>query len=452
MINNLPVWKEVDTLVLGGGPAGFSAAVAAAQIGAKTLLVEQYGFLGGMATAALVMPWNVWAKPVTSKDIGGVYRRLVQALERKNATYCYSPKTVLRSFDPAMLKITMDELALEAGIDLLFHTIAVDVVKKGSLIDAVVLQSKAGRGVVKAKTFVDATGDGDVAVRAGAPFRIGSDDSKTQPGTLIFMMGGVDILQLTAYLKQNREELENWPPNDEIRFGDGEHICVSGFFEIIRRAKADGVPLIGDQLILTSTPTKGLLTINITKVYGIDLDDPMSLSRAETEARKQISTAKDFLNRYIPGFKSAYLVDIAVQIGIRETRRIKGDVVIKIEDVQNGRSYPDRVARLFNVGHVDFTGIDEHGNKIVRFDYLTKELQIPFGSILAQGLENLCVGGRCISSDSKVFGYIRTQTACFATGEAAGTVAALAALGNCGVRNIDLGSVQETLVKGGMDL
>jgi flavin-dependent dehydrogenase len=154
---SFPLWAEVDVMVLGGGPSGFAAALTAAEMGARTLLVEQHGFLGGMATAALVMPWNVWAKPVTTKDIGGVYGKLIGLLDKREGSFRFSPQTVLRSFHPAILKMGMDEMAIQAGVKILFHTLAVDTLREKERITAVVLQNKAGRGIVKAKTIAVVT-------------------------------------------------------------------------------------------------------------------------------------------------------------------------------------------------------------------------------------------------------------------------------------------------------
>lgn len=452
MFNNIPVWGEFDVVVLGGGPAGYSAALGAAQAGSRTLLVEQHGFLGGMATAALVMPWNVWAKPVTSNDIGGAYEKLVQTLEKENSTYLFSDKTVLRSFDPSSVKIKMDQILQESGVKLLFHTLAVDVLKEGELISGVVLQNKTGRGIVKAKAFVDTTGDGDVAVRAGAEYSVGKDNKSMQPGTLIFKMGNVDVAELTDYLQANREEIGQWPPTDDIRFGDGNHICISGLFKLVSKAKEEGVPLISNSLIITSTPTPGLVTVNVSKVYGIDLDDPFSLSDAEIEARKQVYYAQAFMKKYIPGFSNAYFADIAVQIGIRETRRITGDTIVSFEDIKVGRHYPDRVVRLFNVGHLDFTKTDEAGNRVATFEYLPKDLEINFSSLLVKGIENLVTGGRCISTDADVFGFIRTQTACFPSGQAAGVIASVGSRWNGQIRSCEVGQVQEILTSQGIKL
>lgn len=452
MHNNLPVWGEYDVVVLGGGPAGFSAAVASAENGANTLLVEWNGFLGGMATSALVMPWNVWAKPITSKDIGGVYKRLVDILNKDNSTFLFSGKTVLRSFDSSMVKIRMDQVVNSAGVKLCFHTLACDVLKEGNQITAVVLQNKSGRGLIKGKYFIDTTGDGDVAVRSGADYSIGNNKDSTQPATLIFKMGNVDIPTLINYLKNNPKELGVWPPSDKIRFGDQKHICVSGLFSLIKKGKEEGFPIEGNQLIITSTPISDIVTINITKVHGIDIENPFSVSQAEISAREQVLMTQKFLKKYIPGFENSYLAEIGIQLGIRETRRIIGDTIISYEDIQAGRQYKDRVGKLFNVGHLDFTKKDAFGNKITKFEYLTKELEIPFRSLLVKNIENLLTGGRCISTDSKAFGFIRTQTACFATGQAAGVIASIASLEKENIRNINISKVQETLSKQGIEL
>lgn len=451
---NLPVWGEYDVVVLGGGPAGFSAAIASAENGSNTLLVEYNGFLGGMATAALVMPWNVWAKSVTSKDIGGVYRTLLEVLNKGNSTFLFSDKTVLRSFDSSMVKIRMDQLAADAGVKLCFHTLACDVLKEGNTISAVVLQNKSGRGLVKGKYIVDTTGDGDVSANAGAEYSVGNnkDNSNTQPATLIFKMGNVDISKLSSYLKSNPDEIGDWPPSEEIIFGDKDHICVSGFFSLVNKGKEQGLPVKGNQLIITSTPISGIVTVNMTKVYGINIDDPFSISQAEINAREQISKGQEFLKKYIPGFKDSYLAEIGIQLGIRETRRIMGDKTILYEDICSGKKYEDRVGKLFNVGHLDFTKKDDAGNNITKFEYLTKELEIPSRSLLVKGIENLLVGGRCISTDQKTFGFIRTQTACFATGQAAGVIASVASSEKKDIRSINIYQVQDVLLKQGIEL
>ena len=154
----------------------------------------------------------------------------------------------------------------------------------------------------------------------------------------------------------------------------------------------------------------------------------------------------------MPGFKEAHLADIAVQIGIRETRRIMGDFVVTMDDILAGRHYADCVARLFNVGHVDFTGTDKEGKPIARFEYLQKDLEIPAGSLTVKGVKNLLVAGRCISTDPGVFGFIRTQTACFATGQASGTIAAFSALKDSDFRSIDIEAVQRQLTMEGIEL
>jgi len=203
---------------------------------------------------------------------------------------------------------------------------------------------------------------------------------------------------------------------------------------------------------MTSTPIKSLITVNISKIYDIDIDDPMSLSEAEITARKQVFIAQNFLKRYVAGFKDAHLADIAVQLGICETRRIRGDFVITMEDIQSGCHYADCVARMFNVGHLDFTGTDKEGKPVARFEYLEKDLEIPAGSLIVQGIKNLAVAGRCISTDPGAFGFIRTQTACFATGQASGTIAAFSALEDIHFRSVDTEAVQKQLVKERIEL
>jgi len=443
---------EADVLVVGGGPAGFAAAVAAGNIGCRTLLVERYGFLGGMATAALVMPWNVWAKPVTSKDIGGVFAALVGELVKMKGTIQPAKATVLRNFDPEILKVVMDRIISKANVRVLFNTLATGVLVYGENVKGVVFHNKAGRGVIICKYIIDATGDGDVAVQAGADFEGGSKDG-AQPGTLIFKMAGVNIDLLTKFLKQNKSNIGNWPPSDEMRFGDsGQFICTTGFSELLDEAKKAGCGLPVDQLIICSTPNPGTVTVNVTKVYGIDVDNPWKMTEAEISAREQAIAGRDFLIKYVPGFEESYLSEMAIQMGVRESRRIAGEYTLNNEEIQAGREFDDRVARLFNVGHLDFSGKDALGRRTTKFSYLAKDLQIPYGSLVVRNLENLSVAGRCISCTREAFGLIRTQTACYATGQAAGTAAALAALKGISLRDINIKDIQGRLKEDGIVL
>jgi len=448
----IPIWYEADVVVVGGGPAGFSAAISAAKVGAKTLLVERHGFLGGMATAALVMPWNVWAKPKTSKDIGGVYKELIRRLEEVKATVCPSKDTVLRNFDPEILKIVMDRMVSEANVKLLFNTVAIDTLRSDSQIKGVVLHNKSGTGLVTCKQVVDATGDGDVATLSGNEYNYEQVDN-SQPGTLIFKMMGVNINKLREFLQQNRENIGKWPPNDAMRFSDNdEFICTSGFAKIIAEAKEVGFKLPVDQLIICSTPIPSMVTINVTKVFGIDIDNPWSITHGEMNAREQVVIGRDFLKKFVPGFEDANISGMAVQMGIRESRIITGDYILNIEEIYDGKVFDDRVACLFNVGHLDFTKKDENGNRTTNFEYLSRDLQIPYGCLLAKNFDNLYIAGRCMSCTREAFGMIRTQTACFATGQAAGTAAAIAAINGMNNREIDVLDVQNKLRKEGIEL
>ena len=450
--SSLPLWAEVDVLVVGGGPSGFAAAIAAGQNGARTILVERHSFLGGMATSALVMPWNVWAKPVTIKDIGGVYKSLIERLEKYNGTYRFSDKTVLRSFDPSMVKIIMDAMCMDVNVKLLFSTLAVDVEMTGDRLDGIVLQNKSGRGIIKARHIVDATGDGDVAVLAGASYKMSEKNGARQPGTLIFTMAGVDIKALIEYLQTRKDEIGGWPPDESMGFGDGDHICLSGLSGCMRQAKEENKDLPVDQIILCSTPNGNPVTINMTRVFDIDVTDPMALSAAEVEARRQVLKGSEILKKFVPGFGKAYLAEIAVQMGIRESRRVVGDYTLTSEDITSGRSHLSTIAKLFNVGHLDFTQKDSDGKKKTLFNYLNQPIEIPYECILPTDLSNLLVAGRCISTSAGAFGYIRTQTACFATGQAAGTAAALSVLHRHDLRRLPVDMLQDRLQKDGIEL
>lgn len=305
------IGSEHDVIVAGGGTAGVAAAVAAARNGADTILIERYGFLGGTMTAGLVNPFMTFHAD-GEQIIEGIFQEIIDRLRGMNG---YDERT--RAFDVEVMKLILDQMVREAGVKLMLHTCVIDVLMQGNIIRGVEVHNKSGKQIVLGKVVVDATGDGDVAVIAGAPYEKGRrKDGLTQPMTLNFRMGGVD--------------LERMPPRDEIN-------------RLFREAKARGEISILRENVLWFPTTR------IIKVDGTNAED---LTYAEIEARRQMLELIKFLKK-VPVFENAYLLMSGVQIGIRETRRIIGEYVLTGEDILKARKFEDVIAR----GHIQSTYI-----------------------------------------------------------------------------------------------
>ena len=400
LLNTLP---KYDVVVIGGGTGGFAAAIAAARSGAKTLLVERYGFLGGMATAGLVNPFmsfHIKGVPI----IGGILQELIERLKAMNA---YDEKN--RSFDPEVMKYVMDSMIVEAGVDLLLHTTFIDSVVHKNTIIGVILHNKSGIYVVSAEIFVDGTGDGDVAVSAGAPYEKGrKEDGLMQPMTLNFDLAGVDEEKMPS-----REEINRAYKEAKER---GEITCPR------------------EDVLWFYTVRRGIIHFNTTRVVMVDGTKVEDLTRAEIEGRRQMFEIVDWLKRTFKAFKNAYIVRSGVQIGVRETRRIIGEYVLTAEDILKARKFPDPICR----GNYP---IDIHNPKgegtILKFPPPGDYYEIPYRCIVPLKVDNLLIGSRCISATHEAYSAVRIMPIVMAIGQAAGTAAALCAKLNIRPRDLE---------------
>jgi hypothetical protein len=407
----LPVTYVTDVLVLGGGPSGCAAAVAAARNGAGVLLVEQYGYLGGMGTAGGV---NVF---MSFTHIGGVFREVMARLAECGGRR--GPQ-----FDPEMLKIVLDDMVLESGAKLLLHTKGIGVLAEpsetptGTLqrtgwrrVRGVVIDNKSGTQIVRAKVYIDATGDGDLAAYAGASYELGrADDGLTQPMTMMFRLGGCE-----------------WT-------GGG----IAG-----------NPALEGYHMTVHALPNPGEVLVNMTRVSGLSGVSGEDMTQAEIEGRRQVRNAVELLRKSIPGMENAFLVATPSQIGVRETRRITGAKVVNEDDLMEGREFADVVAR--SSYPIDIHNPDGKGARILR---PKQPYSIPYRALIPRGLSNLYVTGRCISATHEAMSAIRVQPTCYALGEAAGTAAAICVEHECGPWDMGpyLKELQTTLIEQGADL
>lgn len=354
--------------------------------------------------------------------------------------------------DGEELKYAAQEMCLEAGVQLLLHSLVTEVVVEDGVLKEVVVQNKSGRQPIRAKTFIDATGDGDVAARSQVPCNIGRPaDGGCQPPTLMFRLGDVDIERFVADTEERRrsgsEDARRYDRRldygyDEYR--QGKRFIFFGYNDVILRARSRGeFPVPQDGLIVVTLPRLGEVAVNMVKVPGTDATDAQSLTQAEIEGRRQIFIVHSFLKKYIPGFAQSYLSASAHQIGIRESRRIQGEYTLTVDDLAQNREFSDSIARggyMVDVHHPAGRG----GVKAVHFD---AGYRIPYRSLIPLGVENLIVAGRCISTDCEAFGAIRVMATCMAIGQAAGTAAAVCIRTGATPRTVDIREVQSALVR-----
>lgn len=426
---DLPIIAEPDVLIAGGGAAGIGAAAAAARAGASVMLLERWGFLGGTLTAVTLGGFcGLWA--VTPQQlipvIGGLFDELIDRLRARDGITEPRRWTKVASlpYDPTAVKLVSDEMLADRGVDVLFHTWVADVIASEGRVEAVILENKGGRFAVRPRMVVDCTGDGDVAARAGAPFELGSGGI-TQFASSMFRMANVDIPQFNALSR------------DEIS-------------QRLEAVVENGTFLPRTMVALYPHPISGVVHLNATKVarkdgQPFDLTDPRQLSDAEREGRRQAFLYESVLRQHMPGFAHARIVDIGAQIGIRETRLIKGDHVLDADDVLRGMKHDDGIACC--AWPVEMHG---EGRKTVwKFLDDGDYYRIPYRSLTPLGLHNVLVAGRCVSTTHEAQASVRVSAPALAMGEAAGLAAAMALTAGSDTRQVDVRTLQARLRREG---
>jgi FAD-dependent oxidoreductase family protein len=423
---DIPVFREVDALVIGGGPAGVGAALAAARNGAETLVVEQFNCLGGVATAG----GHGYIATYHERETG---RRIVGGIADEIANRVSEDGFGIRngasiSFEVEGLKRLLDQMAEDSGVDLLYHTFFSDTVVENGAVTGVVVQNKNGRQVIRAKRVVDCTGDGDVAFRAGCPYEVGRpSDSKCQPVTLMFTIGGVDWDKASAW-RTDYEMTETW--EDAQRNGDMRPFqkTIMGWWW---------------------TPTRpDQVGVNFTHVIYIDSTKAEDLSKATVEARKQAYETIEVYRKYVPGMEKCYMVSTPNTIGIRESRRIMGDYVLTEDDVRSQREFADNIC--YGSFFVDIHCIDGPGmDPTVWIPPKGFKYHIPYRILVPRGVDNLLTAGRCVSCTHVALGSIRVMAPCIGMGEAAGTAVALSLKDGVTPRQLNVELLQRQLRKKG---
>lgn len=445
--------EKFDVIVVGGGPSGTNAAIAAARNGAKTLLIERYGFLGGMATAALVGPWMTFHDASGNQMIRGIADEIVERLKKIGGSFGHVPDTTgyvstVTPFDPEAVKRVYLDLCLESGVKLLLHTWVTGAIMDGNQIKGVQAVNKAGNQSLYADVIIDATGDGDVAVFAGADFEVGrSRDGLTQPMTLMFVLGDVDLNQVRTYMKKHPEEFYSGTKFE--LFDEAEHLSVNGFYSQLKQAQvAKELHLDRDMVLFFQTARANQIIVNMTRAIQVDATNPWQVTEAEITLRRQMVELLDFFKKHIPGFEKTYIVNSGPQAGIRESRRIVGDYVLQASDIVEGVEFKDSILR--NAYPIDIHSPDGQGVETINLK--AESYSIPYSVLLPKGIEGLVVVGRCVSCTHETLAAIRTQPGVMAMGQAGGTAAAMAVKKGLTPRSINIDELQTLLTEQNVNL
>ncbi len=413
---DVPVLHDVDVIVVGGGPGGIGAAVAAARLGAATLLCEQYGFLGGMATAGLVnpfMPNQLDGKPFDS----GIFQEWCDRMGKMGGLAKDG-----RTFCQETAKLAAEKLCLDAGVNLLYHVQLDRPLVEEREIDCVTMLGKSGLTAHRARIYVDATGDADLAARAGCTFELGrAEDGLTQPMTTGFDLAGVDI----------------------ERMPDGETIN-----RLYDQAREEGrLKCPRHNVLLFRSVEDDRIHFNTTRIIGHDATDTLSLSEAEIEGRRQVLDYVEFLRRDVAGFEGARLHAVAVTIGVRESRRVRGHAYLTRADFENASKFPDGICRVnYEIDiHSPTGGGSEHAQLPPGEWY-----EIPYGCLVPLDCDNLLVAGRPISVDHAVHSSMRVMPPACTVGQACGTAAAMALSQGCTPAEVEGREVRRSLIEQGV--
>jgi len=463
--------KNYDVIVVGGGTSGVIAAIAAGREGAKTLLIEKYGFLGGTATAGGLcnMASFFYKDEQVIKGLPQEFMdRLVAcggATPHLRALRSYGSGYYASLYNREMYKNVALEMVIEAGVEILFHSYLADAIVINNKVIGVIVENKSGRQAYYGKVIIDATGDGDVAMRAGAEFVLGSEDGVMQPGSLMFDMGNVDIEKLHKYVLSTLDDYdvrtEQIPVSEPISPNlQQRHFVVQGFYKIFREKALKGEVYTGKESILfTTTALPGVISMNSTRVH-FDPTDAKQRTLAEIDGHKQAASIAEFLIRNVPGFEKAYLADSGLEVGFRESRHIVGEYTLQAEDVQSGRHFDDVIARYgFPCDvHKETKGSyfedKDKSDKTVEGLWIENDdvYDLPYRCLIPKTLNGLIVVGRCISVSHIAHGSTRLMPLAMAEGQAAGIAAKLAIDSNVEVRNVDIKKLQKRLIEEGASL
>ena len=447
-MKNIKQQLNADVVVVGGGPAGMCAAIAAAREGVRVILIEQGGFCGGMATKGLVGPFmTCYDAKGETMIIRGLFKEIVERMVARG--FAIHPAQVhggtaftswikighehVTPFEPEGLKIIIDEMLTEAGVKILYHTDFIHPVLDNNTISGILVSSKRGLEIIEATVVIDCTGDGDVAYRSGVPYEMGNQElNLIQPATMFFHISNVDPDAVEADIQAN---IHNFYRKDGVNY--------RSFHWRVTQARENGDwDLNRVSIGMFRMPKPDEWCVNTSRIMGVNSTDNESLTNAELIGRQQVYKILHFLQKYVPGCENARIKSIASHIGIRESRHIQGDYRLTAEDLLNSKVPEDSILLAAN-------SVDVHG----RFGPTSNEYVpikgkyygVPYRCLIPKGIEQLLIAGRCVSADSTAAGAIRVMPPCMGMGEAAGVAAALSVKEGITVRRIDVQNLRKVL-------
>lgn len=420
----LEVIEEADIIVVGGGPAGVAAATSAAELGNKVILIEKNGFFGGANVSGMSGTIGGLFSASETGDykqiVSGFAGRFYNELLKNDGIVAKFPfgGTVLCPFNPLKWKEVADRFVTESGVKIYFHTLFVDTIVNEDRIEAIIVENKEGRFAMKAKRFIDCSGDGDVATRSGVPYRFG--DGSVQATTMVFRLGNIDW---DKALKLSKHEIEE-KVNEALETGE---------YNLPRK-----------HIFIFPQPDKGEGLMNVTRVITPDNKAPNAafvndLTYSELEGRKQIREYERFLRNYIPGFEESHVIESASEIGIRQSRTIECKYTLKNEDVINARKFDHAIARSAWPIEVHQVG----GTKVHTLydDYY----EIPYESLVPLNLSNLIIAGRCISAEHEALASCRVVAQCMEEGLAAAIASSLSIKYDCNYIDVPIKRIQDIM-------
>ena len=443
----LPVYRSVDVVVVGAGPAGIGAAVAAARNGAKTLVFEAHGCIGGMGTSGMVSPFMTsYDAPCENMIIRGVFEELVNRMveiggavdpiavrnEQPYASYFHIGHNNVTPFDPHAFKLIGMRMLRESGAELLLQTQFVNVIKDGDRITGVVINNKDGLSVIEAKIVIDCSGDADVAARAGVNYIMGNEeDGNLQPASMFMRIADADMDVVNAHMAEHSDEIRPF-------FGP--------FSWIIKEFPEDWDNFPRGEICIFADVTPGEFSINCSRILDIDATKAEHVTRATMIGQEQCQHIFQFMKKHAPGFENSRIIATADAIGIRETRHIEGEYKLTGDEVAACKVHEDAIACMAT--NMDTHNKDNPGGSF----FIPKNgpfFTVPYLCLVPKGISNLLVAGRAISADAIAGSAIRMMPSCMAFGQAAGTAAAMCAAQGIAPKNVDVQVLRKTLVEQG---
>jgi ribulose 1,5-bisphosphate synthetase/thiazole synthase len=439
----VPVLAETDVLVVGSGPGGLAAALAAAREGLPTMLVERYGCFGGTITQVGVegIAWYRQEGTIDSEGIGIEFETRASGMGGSQK----EPYSQTQALDAELFKSVADKLVQEAGIEPLLHCLAVEPVMEGDAIRGIITESKSGRQAILAKRVIDASGDADIAFRAGAPCRK-TRKNEMMGVTVMFSCTGVDRERFLEYVEENPSTFGAWGENWEIETTGKEDELFSPYLEEpFNRAREDGVI---PKNLTSIGGTWGSLTeageatcLNMVYMLGYDCTDVRDLTAAEMDGRQQALYAIEALRIYVPGFEKAKLRNFGMTLGTRDSRKVVGRYGMTEHDVRNQARFEDSIGIM-----PEF--LDGYGLLIL--PTTGRYFQVPYGITVPQKVQNLLVAGRCVAGDAISHAAMRSIMCCTVTGQGAGVAAAVSIRDDVTCGTVEIKRVQEALARQGV--